>query len=175
MITLIKQNPEFSPEIGDFLFAPEFIHSYVTENEIKESSFLAIPLVFLNGYQPFFNLEKFCIDIKELKQKCMYECPFRKNTTFYGLVPFALKTNDAKQYRQNDLTHSFYDFVFDTKWQKNFLKQIISASQICQSFLGHGYTNCTLPTDGSNKIVNVKLQLSNDDFILAHTWEWYNK
>jgi hypothetical protein len=44
-----------------------------------------------------------------------------------------------------------------------------------QHFLGHEYTISTLSTDGSNSLVIVKLQLSNGDFIIAKTWEWYNK
>jgi hypothetical protein len=41
--------------------------------------------------------------------------------------------------------------------------------------LGHGYTEYNLPYDGGHSIVYVKLQLSNNDFIIAKTFEWYNK
>lgn len=174
MLTIVKPQKQFQPELGDFLFASEFIHSYVTKKEVAANDFFVIPLIFMSFYHPFTTLKKFNIDAEELHQCCKYDCPFREQIIFYGLLPIAIKTDDSTKYRHNGFENT-YNSVFDLKWQKNYVDQILSVDQISKSFLGHGFTDGTLPFDGNNSIVNVKLQLSNNDFIIAHTWEWYNK
>lgn len=175
MIQIVKPQPPFTPEIGDFLFGPEFIHSYITKEETKAKDFLLFPLIFMNYWHPFSTLKKLGIDASELRTSCKYQCPFRHNTTFYGVFPFAIKTNDSKIYRQNDFALEAFDYAFDLEWQQRCIDQLMSVDQFSRAFMGHGFTDGTLPFDGGNSIVNVKLQLTNGDFILAHTWEWYNK
>jgi len=175
MLTIVKPKRQFQPELGDFLFGSEFIHSYLTKKEIAANDFFVIPLMFMNFYHPFTTLKRLSIDASELRQNCTYRCPFRHHTSFYGLLPIAIKTNDVAKYRQNGFENAAFNSIFDLEWQKNRIDQILSSNQISKAFLGHGFTDGTLPFDGDNAIVNVKLQLSNNDFILALTWEWYNK
>lgn len=44
-----------------------------------------------------------------------------------------------------------------------------------QEFLGHGYDFLRLPSDGSIKTIVVKIKMTNDDYLIAKTFEWYNK
>lgn len=171
MLTIEKKSsPHFQPEIGDFLFATEFIDSYVK----KDEDLMMFPLIFMPRYHPFVNMKRLNINIDLLLKQSKYDCPFTENS-FIGLLPVAISTNDSKKYRKNtNFESSVYDYVFDLEWQKQMFS-ITQVSNIEQSFLGHGYTTSTLPTDGSNSLVVVKLKLSNDDFIIAKTWEWHNK
>lgn len=175
MITIIKQEQDPESKINNLPFGQEYIHSLVTQKEMSAKDFLMIPLTFFIFYNPFQILNKFGIYTDTLEKKSKYKCPFRKETTFWGLLPITLKTNDPQKYRHEELKAPLYDLVFDLKWQKhNNIVQFILENKITKSFLGHGYTKDTLPTDGSNTIIPAKLQLSNNDFIIALTWEWHN-
>ena len=41
--------------------------------------------------------------------------------------------------------------------------------------MGHGYTYCTLPSDGSNHKDVCMIRLDNGDILVGQTWVWFNK
>jgi hypothetical protein len=171
MIHILAPQHPLIPEIGDFLFATKFIHSYVKTTDPISSSFL----LFFSGIDnPFKALKLFNVHATELEKQSKYECPFIQGNHYFGLLPLAINCSNIKTYRINDFASSSFDYLFDTEWQQKF-RHPLEIDPIPQSFLGHGYTSGTLPSDGSNSLVNIKVQLSNGDFIIAKTWEWYNK
>ena len=169
MITVKQQQNKFLPEIGDFIFDTEnLIHSY-----LSNEGFGIFPLLFLGNFDPFVSLRRMEIYDNDLFQKSCYNCPFLNSNKFYGIVPVAIQTNDSSVYRVGPFARSNYDYVFDLDWQKHCL--LDNDDSVVLAFLGSGYTEGTFPSDGSNKIINVRIELSNGDFIVAKTFEWYNK
>jgi hypothetical protein len=173
MIIVKQQQKKFQPEIGDFIFDDEkLIHSYFTLDFDKT---LMFPLVFFGHFNPFVTLKRLNVHDQDLFVKsAKYECPFLNSNIYYGLLPVAIQTNDSSVYRYGPFSRSEYDYVFDLDWQKTY-QQSFFENEILTSYMGSGYTNCFLPSDGSHKIVDVKIELSNNDFIVAKTFEWYNK
>lgn len=173
MITVKQQQEKFQPEIGDFIFDNgRLIHSYFEFDDVKS---LMFPLTFYGHFDPFHTLRR--LDVRDqdlLVQSAKYECPFLNGNIYYGLLPVAIQTNDSSVYRVGPFARSEYDYVFDLEWQKKYRQSFVE-NEILTSFMGSGYTNDFLPSDGSHKIVTVKIELSNNDFIVAKTFEWYNK
>ncbi len=173
MITVKQQQKKFQPEIGDFIFDNEnLIHSYFKLDDDKP---LMFPLVFYGHFNPFLTLRR--LDVRDqdlLIKSSKYECPFLNENIYYGLLPVAIQSNDSSVYRAGPFAHAQYDYVFDLEWQKKYRQSFIE-NEILTSFMGSGYTDAFLPSDGSHKIVTVKIELSNGDFIVAKTFEWYNK
>lgn len=68
------------------------------------------------------------------------------------------------------------NLLFNLKHHKSYPYSLFDETYYYEiSFLGHGYTEYNLPYDSSSSITNVKLQLSNNDFIIAKTCMIYSK
>jgi hypothetical protein len=125
---------------------------------------------------PFSILERMGINPHRLRES-EYPCPFKKGNNFYGIVPIGILTSNPLPYRQAEFSHERFDWLFDLEWHARFISLDINnePNSILSCFLGHGYNQGILPNDGSNRIVNVTIELSNGDHIFAKTFEWYNK
>lgn len=160
MILVKQQQVKFQPEIGDFIFDTEnLIYSYFELTDMT----LIFPLEFFGNFNLFVTLRRLEVNDKDLLMKSSkYECPFLNRNTYYGLLPVAIQTNNSRVYRSGPFARSEYDYVFDLEWQKKNRKSIIQ-NEILTSFMGSGYTDSFLPSDGGHKIVNVKIELSNNE------------
>jgi hypothetical protein len=123
---------------------------------------------------PFITIKRIGIQT-DMFNKTKYFCPFSANN-FYGIVPIGVETKNSQPYRLKGFDRTDSDWVFDLEWQQKNVKSLLEGSDsIIAAFLGPGYTEFCLPYDGSNSVVNVRIELSNGDFIIAKTFEWYNK
>jgi hypothetical protein len=178
VIKPIKQTTPYKPEIGDILSGGEYLVRQVANKE-KLENYLWVATF---GNNPWHAIERLGIDSKELKEAFRYKCPFTDNI-YYHFVPVALVIkNGVDQYRKkfeedNGSKDSNYnDFLFDLEWTKRMSGGVLpEANTIQMAFLGHGYTDGTLPSDGAGDFVNVLIELDNGDFLFGHCWIWYNK
>lgn len=182
MVTLVGKTPEFKPDIGDLPFNwgsliddylwPQTARGYF---DLIDTGFTMFPVSFFNHYDPFRSLQVMEVDCR-LLTKVQYECPFVKDNKYYGIVPIGISTSSSEQYRLEELSDSFLDHVFDLEYQRQYiLSYLQETGPITGSYLGHGFDFGRLPSDGDIKIIVVKIKLSNGDFLVAKTFEWYNK
>ena len=152
---------------GDILFGEEYIVGKVEKDEINS-------IVMLSAYKTdtWKALPIFGIDHKEFKRKMTYECPFR-NIPYYWFFPTFIICHDANLYKGLIQNESKFGFASDTDFWLYMHKCCEKEpNQVEQSFLGHGFTNCTLPSDGSNRIEHVYVNLSNGDKLAGYIWIW---
>jgi hypothetical protein len=175
MISIIKQKNKIQSPKGEFIFDRQYIiHSIIDEKEI-DADFLMFPLIFNNHYNPMTTLKRLDISIQEFLNT-KYHCPFNNMNTLYGIVPIGINTKNSSIYRVGGFVQDHSNYIFDLHFQKKNINQILSTqSPIEISFLGSGYTDYFLPTDGTIRTTCVKIELSNKDFIIAKTFQWSNK
>ncbi len=173
-------NKVYKPEFADIFSTKDFIAGKVEKKDIEHPILLS-----LFGNHIWRVLDRFEIDYKELKEKVKYECYLTGNT-YYNFLPFMILCGHGSHAYRGLSTFGkhAYDMHFDEEWTKN---QILclndddeeeywkKPSKIQTSMLGHGYTECTLPSDGSNEIDVCYANLSNGDALAGFIWLWYNK
>jgi hypothetical protein len=117
--------------------------------------------------------------LDKMRTRAMYNCPFDKNCTFYGVSPIAIMSDNVYKYRTKEFARgSFNEMAWDLEWTRQFgfnKEGILDLGGITSSFLGHGYTDGTLPSDGSGSIELVKVPINNGDWLVCWAWKWYNK
>ena len=188
MVEILKRDVPVAKEDsnGDFLFGGEYIYD-MASSDLEENEILLLCHIAL--YAPTALIKLGCFSstsINKFIDKIVYADPFTSNgLNFLGLYPLAILSKDIKKYRIEGFIGSYYDLAWDTKWTKAWgcskydkdgnKVTAIPLDQISQAYLGHGYTDYTSPSDGSNSIVQVKVKLSNEDWLVCATWEWYNK
>lgn len=118
--------------------------------------------------------------VKKLCESSRYKCPITDNT-YYALLPLAIFSDDLDKYFNEGFKPWYYEMAVDKSWNcqndNSHLTynawRIYSAVHHC--ILGPGYTECTLPSDGSADHEIVMLDLSNGDKTVAVARTWYNK
>jgi hypothetical protein len=172
----IKQTSPYKPEIGDILSGGEYLVRKIGNKE-KLEDYLYVSTF---GNNPWHALERLGIFAEEIRQAFRYKCPFSDNI-YYHFIPVALVVkNGTQQYRDklekdNGPTVN-YDFMFDLKWIKDMSHGVLpEANSVQMAFLGHGYTDGTLPSDGFGEFENFLIELDNGDFLFGHCWVRYNK
>jgi hypothetical protein len=110
-----------------------------------------------------------------------YDCPWTDNT-YWHFVPWVLLAKDPSVFKQP--SGSWGELAFDcdwirSMWMKGFkdLKdpQVLEPDRVARSMLGHGYTNWTLPSDGSVRYIVACLGLNDDSLIAGWLNLWFNK
>lgn len=164
-IEKLSKSKRYIPENGDILYGNEFIAGKVKKEEIN-----SILMLFRNSWNA---LEKLGIDIL-YKDQMAYECPYRY-IQFYWFYPTFLICQDHNIYKSKVDCRRF-DILTDADYWINFVKICDEKpNKIHMSFLGHGYTSGTLPSDGHGTPELVYVNLSNGDKIAGFVWIWYNK
>lgn len=161
MIKPIIQKQPFTPDYGDILSGGEYLAREVKGSEII-GNFLSTQAI---NNDPWETLTALSINVAPLKKAFQYSCPYTRNT-YYHFIPLAILLidgHDIDMYRKGYESPS-WDFAFNLKWSKQ-----------CCSMLGHGYTDGTLPSDGSGKHIKVLIELDNGDFLFGYCWLWFNK
>jgi hypothetical protein len=125
---------------------------------------------------PWITLARYNVDASDLKTMLEYECPFSDNKYYWFIPNLILIKNDVEIYRQGKLKSKEYDYYFDTAFMKQMHgDRLFELDEVQRAFLGHGYTDGTLPSDGSGKLERAAVALENGDFLLGRTWLWFNK
>jgi hypothetical protein len=125
---------------------------------------------------PWITLTRYNVDAGDLKTMLEYECPWSDNRYYWFMPNLILVRKDVGIYRQGRLKDKEYDYYFDTAFIKHIHgHNIFELDNVHRAFLGHGYTDSTLPSDGSGRLEKAAVALENGDFLLGWTWIWFNK
>jgi hypothetical protein len=168
----IIQNSPYVPDCGDILSGGEYI-----VRKVKDSEEMGRFISYGFSVNPWVSINRMGIDVENLKNVFKYICPYTGNI-YYHFLPLAIilsDNSDVNFYRIPPYNTPDWDFFFDLSWNKCKIYGDYEMSSIAESMLGHGYTDYTLPSDGSGKFIKVLIELSNGDFLFGYCWEWYNK
>lgn len=167
---------------GDILYAHEYIESVIAKKDFELKN--VIPLPSNLGTQYGWDLLNYYIDsksIEELVKESTYECPFNDGNSFFWNVPIGILYTSQKNFNwyKSTLTASdpfqgkflFSDYMLDHLT----ISRLTELNGVTKSFLGHGYTDETLPCDGDGNITFTYMPLSNGDKLICASWEWFNK
>lgn len=170
-ITKIKEvRKKFIPEIGDLGFGSRFIVREVNKTDVTKNIIRFVTYSKLTEAKLFIDNKQIDLILKNYK----YICPFRK-IKYYGLLPLGIFTTDKYKYEKiiNDEKYLYkylYTDILNSIEELNYF-----VSSIDKTYLGHGYTECTLPSDGSLEWKYYIAELENGDELLVTTFEWFNK
>ena len=168
MISLIKAEKPYKPEIGDLVCQSEESVKYLCHSEDPATDKI-IPLGCADP-NPWEALRVFAINAKPIITK--YTCPYTKYEHF-GIVPVALLLRKDNVY--NVKFHSA-DYLMDWAFHRhNFKKDRLKLFNIPKILLGSGYTDGTGHYDGSGSSIQRPVMLENGDALWCHFHEWYNK
>lgn len=175
MIEPVIQKQPYTPDCGDILSGGEYLVREVKGSEII-GNFLSSQAVSDN---PWKSLKVLGIDVAPLKKAFQYSCPYTRNT-YYHFIPLAIlliEGHDVDMYRKGPYESPSWNFAFDLEWNKKRCHTFddFGLNRVADSMLGHGYTDGTLPSDGSGEHIRVLIELSNGDFLFGYCWQWYNK
>ena len=169
---LHKETKEKFDDIGDLLFGETLIVK-VPEINKERDKFLMLMSYFRPI--PWQTLRCFGVDVEELTALLEYSCPFTENK-YYWFVPTCILVRSkvgTRAYRQGMFKESVYDYLFDLESYSD--DNTFSLSQVQVALLGHGYTDGTLPHDGSCYKKQAAIALDNGDYLLGWSWVWFNK
>jgi len=107
------------------------------------------------------------VNARQIRDSMIYECPFNEGDRYYWAIPVVLCASNPDDYHQIPNENSLFG--------REFPYTRIKCAHDNSHYLGHGYTDGTLPMDGHGETRLAKTNLSNGDFLLMVTWEWYNK
>lgn len=185
-IVIEKREGPLDNESGDFIFGYKYVY-LLEQKDLDENQILL--LVHFAYFTPnaLITLGFSPVSVETFLDDGVYTCPFRrkKEQEFFGMYPLAILSKDISKYRVGNLKNNAYDMAFDNDWTKgmsaidydkdgNKLVKI-PVDNIAEVYLGHGYTEGNIPYDGSGSRKQVKVKLSNGDWLVCLTWEWYNK
>lgn len=173
MINPVVQRKPYTPKTGCILSGGDFIVKKVEKTDVLGQVIFACAA----ERNPWVSLKSMGVNSDPLVEAFKYECPYTGNT-FYHFIPVAIVIkNDVDAYRKSPYDLKDFDYMFDLDWINNDLLrgQHPELNTISESMLGHGFTTCTLPTDGDGGWIEVLIELDNGDYLFGVCWEWYNK
>lgn len=144
-------------------------------------NYLPVPLTHLSS-NIFVATESLNIDIEYLEQ-FQYEDP-NYGYKHYALVPVMayIKKECADKYKEilsSDLSNFAFNVIFDDDKDDFFRENLCNIDNYTNhssiiTLLGAGYTDCTLPSDGSLSTEFITLQFE-DFYLVCLTHIWFNK
>lgn len=186
LIKIIKQQKPFKYNIGDFEWWTDYIAEF-TEQDIENNEVLPLNTRLMQNPWAIMKCMPFDQEnLRVMRKTAMYSCPFDEKFVFYGAIPLVVFSDNIDKYRTEYFSNEEYDIYFDSEWTKGMncrvhdmhtgaIRLDFPFSSCQRAYMGHGFTNCTLPSDGSNRIVSAKIELSNGDWLGIKTWLWFNK
>ena len=165
-IQIIKQPKPYSPEYGDILYGAEYVEKEVKKEDINK----VIPIGARSSYI-WESLEgRFGIEVASIRDELIYGCPWSDNRYYWCLPEWlVLRENDVNYYKELDTPLKTFGYYWDTEWWLRVFRGEV-LNRVISTFLGHGYTSGTLPSDGSGEIKPVLIGLDNGDALYAHCW-----
>lgn len=174
MISIKKPRKRIHADYSDILFGHDFLHEIrVKIEKLEGQKAVAVP------WDMGFSFLAPHIDVKEWAAACVYQCPYIEGNRFFWMYPLAILTEDETRYGVDANSRDFSK----RPWLVKVIK--VDATDIdeydCElhkdllSLMGHGYTDFTLPSDGSRSLVHGTVLLDNGDRILVACWLWHNK
>jgi len=161
-------------EWGDILYGGKYIQSIRKKN--KSIPWGKGDIIFLysthNCYNPWERLQEFNIDSEDVEKSFKYKCPWSDNQ-YYWFMPLAIESPNGQQYIDK-LPEWIQDVQKDKEWMMSRHKEYI-LSNVAETWMGHGYTDMTYPSDGGLGREVALLKLDNGDIIAGFVWIWYNK
>lgn len=180
-----ESSDKIPDENGDYLFGEKYIIP-LEQKDLEDNDILLLNQICFVSWNAMIKMDCFDLpNISQFKSEIMYDCPFDTGYKFFGIFPLAILSGDVAKYRNKSFKGRFDDMAWDTDWTKSFICKKydrngkigigIPVSDIARAYMGHGYTSGTLPDDGGNSLTQVKVKLSNGDWMVCLTWIWYNK
>jgi len=143
----------------------------------KEGSPKLLPLGYLheNPWKAIENCLK--IDTTELKDDCIYACPFT-DRDYHACVPYAIETKNLERFIPFLEEYPYVDewtirmfrdqeFVIANTWWET--------DDIDTLLMGSGHTECILPCDGGSDTRLSYLDIGEGDKLLVWHFRWFNK
>lgn len=171
---------DYEELIGDIFYWQKWMYDIIdTEEKVNK---------LINEYE-FIGLQYFSELTFEVLKKLnieyppfeTYKCPY-SGIKFLGVLPLYLFSKDISKYRdyfheENMIAIMTFDQDYNKKKLKEYDSKIeaLDVDDIGKAMQGHGYTECTLPTDGYGEWKLFLVKLSNDDLLLVRNYVWYNK
>jgi hypothetical protein len=159
-------------DYSDFIFAVGLDIKELTP-EVLKLDIIPTMIISTSAFNALakMNIPKDFLD--KLKQASMYTCPWTENT-YFGTLPIAVATFNKNNYKDL-LTDYQLDTEFHLSMNGGDVKKLLIPNLVELSFIGHGYTSATLPSDGSHTLVLCTIELPNKDFAICLTYAWHNK
>jgi hypothetical protein len=168
ILKLSKMGKTFVPyhEIGDILYGAEYLR-VVDIAELKKKKFV-------------YYSRRQIIEIEGM-ESFIYHCPFIRGNKYLWFWPTYSFADESKKrepefhvqkpFRQDVMkaiksVENPYGTKKDTGWE-NFGSEFY--------YMGHGYTEMTLPSDGCNHKELACVITDNGDILVGRTWVWFNK
>lgn len=178
---IVKQSKPYDAEHGDVLYGAEYFIKIESVKEVSTGKKILIPCHF-NTPTSWYVLHKAGVEnALEVQDKLLYDCPFVSRNRYFWAIPILICAKDPTVYdyipdhwRDDDFLRNHSNIIehLDSKEARYSNAKL---SDLQRAILGHGYTDSTLPTDGSNGIELAAVELSNGDKVIVAMWVWYNK
>ena len=164
----------FKPELGDILSGGEFLFDHRQFiPAIKERGFKHALLPANLGGDPFNFLAGGAA--AEANKHFHYICPWR-GTRYYHFLPMIIASvREAPGVRDDTWADTWFQMCLEEFEGKHADIMPSPESGWAKAGAGHGYTSCTLPSDGDGEWQHAALLLSDGTVVLGIVWVWFNK
>lgn len=156
----------------------------VDESQLrKNAGFSPMPLMWISP-NTWYDLQVLNFDMKQIRdlcKGCTNEDPYFRQE-YYALFPLILFAKNPSIYFKHFDHEPYYQSpMCDSEWNrrnKEFEKFKMKEEDLPKMLhvgMGSGYNDGIMMNDGSAYKRFVCMDLENGDFVLAVTWEWFNK
>ena len=144
---------------------------------LREAKAVLLSILHVNTWEA---LRGIGIDVSALRDAVRYQCPYTQHEYFW-MMPISL-FGDVEKYKEKakeTLPDWKVDHAFDFEYTC-FATSCESPvdwyfGDVTSLFMGSGYTVGTLYTDGSRNRRRLRVRLSDGNWFMVETWEWFNK
>ena len=169
---MMKPEKQYKNKIGDILHGEEYLEQ-LNINELKEKR-----------YCYSTSIRRLSKEVQqEFKKHFLYVCPFIDGNHYYWFAPSFVFTEIPIE---KAIEHMFQKTIAAEQiygWKSDQIKMIEEFHEYKdnhpfygeQLYMGHGYTDYTLPSDGCNHKDVCMVRLDNGDILVGQTWVWFNK
>jgi len=165
-ISIIKPMKAPEPKNGDILTGNEFLWELLTEKEVQDVRAYHLSSVRSNHWKA---LERFGLKANDLQEESRYECPFDSGNSFFRIYPIAI--SEPYIHEVNEISR----YIMERDPKSDFIYTELYINNVDKSFMGHGYCQGITPHDGHGRWKWAKIRLSDERWLFAIYWEWYNK
>lgn len=157
-------------------------HGEETFKDFMKKGYATLPISFIrtnfNNALEYLNIDP------DFFEQFKYECPFIRGNTFYGVVPVLAfiepkKVKDVFEVLGTKLGFFERDMATESNIKDSFFESTVKPDVLINNpkhvyRIGHGYTDCTLPSDGSTD-KQLMLLSYGDLQLLVEVRVWFNQ